>query len=362
MTRAVLLLLLAWAAAAEDYRLALPGYQYEFPRDHFNHPEFQTEWWYYTGNLRSGDGRRFGFELTFFRLAIARDNAAGSPWRLDDLYVAHLALSDIKSGEFHHEERVNRAGPGLAGASFEQRRIWNGNWQVVWAGEPWALRAVTEKYTLELKLVPQKLPVIHGIGGISRKAEGEGNASHYISFTHLEASGELVLDGRRHVLNGTAWMDHEFFTHQLAEDQTGWDWMSIQLDDGSDLMLFQLRRNNRDIDPYSAGTYIDASGRKSHLTADDFTMTPRDAWESPVTRAVYPIRWTVNVPSLGLKLEATTPMANQELAGKSRFSPTYWEGAMDFQGTAKGEPVRGAGYLEMTGYDRPVNLGQRDAR
>ncbi len=322
------------------FAVAKPGYRYEFPRDYYSHPEFRTEWWYWTGNLHDASGRRFGFELTFFRQAVSeKDRAPRSPWDATDLYLAHLALSDISTGRFHHSERVNRAGPGLAGADAMRGAIWNGNWR---AGIT-ELEAINEEFHLRLNFSTSKPPVIHGINGVSPKAAGEGHASHYISFSRLESRGTLTLGGSTFELTGTAWMDHEFFTHQLEADQAGWDWMSIQLDDRTELMLFRLRRKDGSIDPYSAGTYIDAAGRARHLGVADFKITPTgERWNN------YPIAWRVEVPSLGLRLEASTPMRNQELGGDSPFTPKYWEGAMDFKGTRSG-----VGYLEMTGYAGP---------
>lgn len=328
------------------FAVAKPGYRYEFPRDHFSHPEFKTEWWYWTGNLKDKQtGRRFGFELTFFRQAVNEDRAARTPWDAADLYLAHLALSDIESGKFHHQERVSRAGPGLAGVDPARGVIWNGNWQAGLA----RLQAVTEEFTLRLDYSTAKPPVIHGVNGVSPKAAGAGQASHYISFTRLEARGTLDLAGRRFELTGTAWMDHEFFTHQLDGGQTGWDWLSIQLEDSTELMLFQLRRRDGSADPFSAGTYVDASGQARHLAFKDFRLTPTGAKFNS-----YPVGWRIEVPSLDLALDASTPMVNQELTGKSGFTPTYWEGAMDFAGTRAGKRLRGVGYLEMTGYSGPA--------
>src|SRR5690242_12040843 len=168
---------------AAQYQNALPGYRFEFPRDYFNHPEFQTEWWYYTGNLRSADGHRFGFELTFFRQAVSRNPARTSAWDVQDIYVAHLALSDLDGKKFYHAERTNRSGPGIAAADESLGRIWNGNWQIQWRGSDQELSAVDERFQLHLKLHPVKPPVIHGENGVSQKAEGPGHASHYISLT-----------------------------------------------------------------------------------------------------------------------------------------------------------------------------------
>jgi len=347
-SRLLLIVLALNAPAADDsYRLALPGYHFEFPRDHFNHPEFQTEWWYYTGNVRTPEGRRFGFELTFFRQAVSRDQPA-SIWDVRDLWMAHLALSDLDGGEFLHTERLNRSGAGIAGASLEQARVWNGNWNATWTGNSQMLDAVADRFSFNLSLTPEKPPVINGENGVSQKAEGAGKASHYISFTRLKTSGSIVLDGKRFSVEGASWMDHEFFSHQLEASQSGWDWFSLQLDDGSELMLFRLRRAGGALDPYSAGTSVDSQGHSTHLAARDFTVTPGKIWTSPATGGHYPVEWTVEVPSLGFRAKLTTPLVQQEIA--SRAGPTYWEGAIAIEGTRAGRPLRGLGYLEMTGY------------
>ena len=350
------------ALAASPYRVAMPGYRFEFPRDHFDHPDFQTEWWYYTGNLRTSDGRRFGFELTFFRQAVSRETpTAASPWTVRDVYLAHLAVSDIGGAAFHHDERVNRAGPGVAGASAETGRIWNGNWEVRWEEGRQHLQAVADRFTLRLALDSLKPPVVHGREGVSQKAAGQGRGSHYISLTRLRASGSLELDGTRHAVEGTAWMDHEFFTHQLEADQAGWDWFSLQLEDGTELMLFRLRRKDGGVDPFSAGTYTDREGRSRHLAVGDFQMNPAvRRWRSPQTGGVYPVEWQITVPPLRLTLDVHTPLDGQEIVARSQVSPNYWEGAIDVAGSREGRPIRGVGYLEMTGYDKPVRFGSEN--
>ena len=340
---------------AAQYRIALPGYRYEFPRDHFDHPGFQTEWWYYTGNLKSADGQRFGFELTFFRQAISRDPAKTAAWDVKDLYLAHLALSALDSGKFYHTERPNRSGPGIAGVSEALGRIWNGNWQIQWEGNSQKLQAIDERFQLRLILRSEKPPVIHGENGVSRKAEGPGSASHYISLTRLTTSGSIELGGKKFEVTGTSWMDHEFFTHQLEPGQTGWDWLSLQLADHTELMLFHIRRADGSLDPYSAGTYVDAQSKATHLRASDFTLQPLgEKWTSPVTRAVYPIHWKIAIPKLGMELEAKTSLESQEFTGETKLAPAYWEGAIHLAGQRNAQPLSGVGYLEMTGYDRPV--------
>jgi predicted secreted hydrolase len=350
--RLLLFFLAGWSlyAAGPDYRQALPGYRYQFPRDHFDHPEFRTEWWYYTGNLRSGDGHRYGFELVFFRQGQRRgpsDNP--SAWRVDDLYLAHLALTDIDGRRYRYYKRLNRAGPGIAGISFEQGRIWNGNWESQWdtASGTQQLSAVAEDIRFQLRLTPRKPPVINGENGVSRKAEGTGQASYYVSFPRLSVEGTLNGAG----VSGTAWMDHEWFTNQLAPNQAGWDWFSVQLDNDTEFMLFQLRHLDGTIDPYSSGTYIDSNGHATHLSRGQFELQPLEYWTSPKTRARYPIRWRIAIPSLKLTLECAAALPDQELISEDAAGPTYWEGAVSYSGTAQG-----VGYLELTGYTKPMRL------
>lgn len=352
---------LALATSKEgQYKEALPGYRYEFPRDYFNHPDYQTEWWYYTGNVKTKDGRSFGFELTFFRQGASRDAAMNGTWDVRDVYFAHLALSDLDGRRFYHTERANRAGPGIAGASEKEGRIWNGNWSAQWKEGDQELRAVSEEFSLNLGLRPEKPPVINGENGVSQKAKGAGRASHYISLTRLDTTGKILLGGKEFEVTGLAWMDHEFFTHQLEAEQTGWDWLSVQLEDKTELMLFRIRREDGTVDSHSAGTYVDAQGKAQHLSFRDFQLEPEGRrWTSPETQASYPIQWTIVVGKLGINLEITTELESQELSGNETLLPNYWEGAITASGLRGGAPVRGVGYLEMTGYDRPLRLGMR---
>ena len=345
-------LFLAPLFAAPGYRQAAPGYRFQFPRDHFNHPDFQTEWWYYTGNVRAADGHRYGFELVFFRRGAdeqARREAAANPsaWRVEDYFMAHLALTDIDQAGFRYYKRANRAGPGLAGADFARGLIWNGNWRAHWdlAAGTQTLSAVAEGIRFDLRLTPAKPPVVHGENGVSRKSWEEGRASYYVSFTRLEVEGKL--NGAK--VTGTAWMDHEWFTNLLAPAERGWDWFSAQFDDGSELMLFQVRRDDGR-QPYSAGTVIARDGRSTYLKPGDFSLEPLAYWRSPKTAARYPVRWRITIPRFHLQLECTAGVDGQELAG-GKDENTYWEGAAAYAGS-----LRGVGYLEMTGYARPVKL------
>lgn len=360
-SKLLLLAILAPLLFAESWEIAQPGYKFQFPRDHFSHPQYQTEWWYYTGNLRAAGGRRFGFELTFFRQAQklgAQILTSEAPvWRPDQLYLAHFALSDIDGRSFYHSERLHRAGPGLAGASLADQRYWNGNWQVRWlslADSRQQLTAVCERFTLTLLLNPLKPAVIQGENEVLRKGPREGQTSHYIAFTRLQASGELKEANHTHAVSGLAWMDHEFFTEPPANNLTGWDWFSIQLRTNEELMLYRMRGPHGESSPFSSGSYIDAQGKMHFLPAAAFFLTTGATWQSPHSGARYPIAWEIRVPSLNLVLHAKTDLQDQELS--SANAPTYWEGAVTYSGTRRGKSIAGAGYLEMTGYRAPVNL------
>lgn len=332
---------------AKPWAIAAPGHVYQFPRDHFEHPEYRTEWWYWTGNLQGAKGERYGFELVFFRQGQDREEGGNeSRWRVRDWYLAHAAVTRIDQGKFGYEERLNRAGPGVAGASFADRRIWNGNWESRWDGTRQKLTVTAENFRFALQLDPVKPEVVHGIAGISQKAEGAGRASHYVTLPRLRVSG--TLDGE--AVHGEAWMDHEWFTEQLDVSQQGWDWFSAQFDDGTELMLGDLRLRAGGVDSHSAGTFIDRAGNGHHLTAKDFRLTPTEYWKSATTAARYPIAWRVAVPAWGVEVECRAAVRKQELVTKNGGN-SYWEGAVVYQGSK-----RGRGYLEMTGYDKPISF------
>ncbi|MFL6350269.1 MAG: lipocalin-like domain-containing protein [Bryobacteraceae bacterium] len=358
------LLVLLLPAFAVQWQLALPGYRYQFPRDHFSHPDYQTEWWYYTGNLRAADGHRFGFELTFFRQALnvpeSMNANSDATWRPDQIYLAHLALSDIDGREFYHTERLNRAGPGLAGIDAHPPRYWNGNWQVRWVSTATGaqkLEAVCRRFTLQLDLTSEKPLVIHGENGVSQKGPKLGQASHYISFTRLRAAGRLCRNGPPVAVTGLAWMDHEFFTEQLDSTDAGWDWFAIQLQSNEELMLYRLRKKAGQPDRYSSGTYIDARGEAHFFNASQFSLSPGARWQSPNSGARYPLEWKISIPSVDLELSERTSLQNQELFSKDQTFPSYWEGAVTYSGHIHAQAVNGVGYLEMTGYDTSAQLG-----
>lgn len=361
---AALSLLSVFLLSAQQWQLALPGYRFEFPRDHFSHPAYQTEWWYYTGNLQGSAGHRYGFELTFFRQAqppALTSASSGNPtWQPDQIYLAHLAFSDLSGQTFYHAERLHRAGPGLAGAGLADGRYWNGNWQVRWTslpGNQQSLVAVSDRFTLTLDLRPLKAPVIQGQGGVSRKGPARGEASHYVSFTRIAASGRLQRNDSSEPVAGVAWMDHEFFTEPPHSDLAGWDWFAIQLDSNEELMLYRLRTRSGVPNAFSSGSYVDPQGAVHFLAAADFTLTPGQLWQSPHSQTRYPVVWNISVPALRLSITAETALKDQELWSRNSASPPYWEGAVTYRGTLRDQPIAGRGYLEMTGYGEPISLG-----
>ncbi len=334
---------------------------FSFPQDHGPHPEFQTEWWYYTGNLQSAEGRRFGFQLTFFRRALlppGRLAARASDWAAGQVYMAHFALSDVDGGQHQAFERLQRGAAGLAGAQAAPFQVWLDDWQVVEAAAPapcahpnagpcaYRLQAAQDGLALDLRLVDTKGPALQGDQGFSRKGAGAGQASYYYSLTRLESAGTIQLAGQTYAVSGLSWMDHEFSTSALSKDQVGWDWFSIQLDDGSELMLFQIRRADGSLDPYSSGAWIAPNGQVSPLQRDDFQLDVTARWDSPRSGASYPAGWRLNVPRLGLALEVRPRLADQEL----NLSYAYWEGAVAVSGSSGGQSVAGSGYVELTGY------------
>ncbi|HKV40295.1 MAG TPA: lipocalin-like domain-containing protein [Blastocatellia bacterium] len=345
------------SSTPEDWKVAEPGYRFAFPQDHASHEAYRIEWWYYTGNLLSSDGRRFGYQLTFFRTGIVANPANPSRWTVRDLYLAHFALSDIRDRSFHYFELLNRAGIGWAGAAASSYNVWNGEWSVRLDGGDHVLSAADGGYSLDLRLKPLKPETINGENGLSRKGPAPGNASHYYSITRLATRGTLVLGGERFQVTGLSWMDHEFGTSFLEPGQTGWDWFSIQMDDGRDLMLFEIRRANGAMDTYSSGTITAADGAASRVDSGQFSLAPGDRWRSPASGAFYPISWSIEIPGHALKLEAKAAFPDQELRTTESTGVTYWEGSIEVTGQAAGGPVHGRGYLEMTGYAGPGIAG-----
>ena len=334
---------------AASWRQAEAGYRFSFPRDHASHPEFKIEWWYYTGNVEAADGRRFGYQVTFFRVGVDLAPVNPSRWAVRDLYMTHLAVSDPVDGRYRFDERLTRGGPGLAGAATDRYRVWNDDWTASLDDRGrHVIRAASRSAAVDLVLDEGKPPVINGIDGISQKGGRPGNASHYYSLTRMPTRGAIVIDGERFNVVGHSWMDHEFGTTFLEPEQQGWDWVAIQLGDGRELMLYQLRRADGSRDSRSSGTIVDQQGRSIHLAVADFTLDGGPKVRAP-SGAMYPTRWAIRVPREQLTLDVTTPLDNQELSTQAA-GISYWEGMIDVRGTSHGVPISGRGYLEMTGY------------
>ena len=349
MSKLILAFLIA-VQALSPWKQATAGYTFAFPRDHASHPDYKIEWWYYTGNHNAADGRRFGYQITFFRVGIDHTPVNPSKWAVRDLYMTHLAISDAKGQRYRYAEKLSRGGPGLAGAETGRYRVWNDDWSAELIGNQHQLRATGSEAGVALTLDEGKRPAINGIDGISQKGAAAGNASHYYSMTRMPTKGTLVIDGERIAVTGESWMDHEFGTSFLEPEQRGWDWMSIQLSDNRELMLYQLRRADGSRDPRSSATLVDQAGKTTHLVNADFTMTPGKATFTSKNGAVYPVEWAVSIPSQRIELTVTTPLKDQELSLVGSTGIAYWEGIIDVNGRSGSQAVRGSGYLEMTGY------------
>jgi predicted secreted hydrolase len=333
------------------WKYATAGYKFEFPRDHASHPDYKIEWWYYTGNVKAADGRRFGYQVTFFRVGVDHTPSNPSRWAIRDLHMTHLAVSDATGRRYRYSEKLSRGGPGLAGARTDRYHVWNDDWTATLDDKGHhVLRANSPQAAIDLSLAEGKPPAINGVNGISQKGAQAGNASHYYSLTRMPTTGTIAIDGEKFTVTGDSWMDHEFGTSFLEPEQRGWDWLSIQLSDGRELMLYQLRRADGSRDPRSSGTIVDRSGRSSHLANDDFTLTPGRRQFTSKNGAVYPIEWIVGIPSQHLDLTVTTPLDDQELSLERSTGIAYWEGMIDVAGKTGGVAVTGSGYLEMTGY------------
>jgi predicted secreted hydrolase len=349
---AVVIAVCYFVLCAFVYQLALPGRKITFPRDHFSHPDFKTEWWYYTGHLKTEQGEPYGYQVTFFRYGL-RDRQtedAENPPLFTDLYLAHFALSDKRGRRFTFDERANRGYNGKAGALTDRYRVWNEDWKVEGKANSHFIEVRSREAALKLELTLLKPPVLHGLDGLSQKGEGEGRASYYYSLTRLKAAGELTVGGRTTRVLGETWMDHEFASNQLAENQVGWDWFSLQLDNQTEIMLYQLRRKDGSVDPYSSGTMVYENGSARHLKLADFKVEVLERWKSPKSGAVYPMKWQVTIPSESLQLTVVPFFPGQELDTRKSTQVTYWEGAAEVTGTRRQDPVNGMGYVEMTGY------------
>ncbi len=335
----------------DGFRRVKPGTPLVFPQDHGAHPEYQTEWWYFTGNLWSEDGREFGYQLTFFRRALSPqliNTNRGSEWLTNQVYMAHFAVADVKNSYFKATERLERGAVGLAGAETNPFfSVWLRNWRVDQVDEKtFQLSAHEGSIGLRLNLSDQKGIVLQGVNGYSQKGSEEGNASMYYSFTRLSSVGEIHSGETVYRVSGYSWMDHEFSTSALARDQVGWDWFALQFDDGSELMIYTIRNEKGEIDPFSKGVFIDKDQSITHLESTQFQIQVKSRWRSEKSGGVYPAEWLILIPDLNLELTVKPKIPNQELL----VSVIYWEGAVSVSGVRSTRPILGWGYAELTGY------------
>ncbi len=354
------------ALLGQEFKRALPGRTFSFPQDHFSHPEFKTEWWYYSGHLYSQDKKSYGYQLTFFRTGLNRETKnQKSKWSIRDLYFAHLAITDESKKKFGYLEKISRGSLGEAGASVYKTnektfRIWIEDWSVEGTGpamQNHLLKTGDKNFGIELMLGPEKNPIVHGQNGISQKAEGEGYASHYYSITRLKTEGKILLQNKEIPVHGISWMDHEFGSSQLKEYQAGWDWFSLQLANGTELMFYQIRWKDGKLDPYSSGTIIFPDGTHQHLSKEDFQIEVLDRWKSSKSGAIYPSKWKISVPRHKIELILSPTVKDQELITKESTLVTYWEGSTKVEGKYQGNPINGMGYAELTGYAGAFSKG-----
>ena len=336
--------------ASFEWTKAINPRAFSFPEDHGSHNDFRIEWWYYTGNLTSENGHRLGYQLTFFRTGIQRETENSSRWVAHDIYLAHFAVSDIANQKHYSAQQSRRAGIDAAGAETGKLKVWNGDWQVYEQDGVHHLAARQDKFAIDLELDTGKGIVLQGQEGLSKKGAAEGNASYYYSMTRMPTQGTITVGDSIHKVEGNSWMDHEFSTSFLEEGQRGWDWFSIQLDNETELMLYQMRRSDESSDPFSSGSVIYQDGTRTELTATDFCLTPGRIWRSPSTGANYPMEWVLEIKSLGIELQVEATFDEQEMTTEATTGIAYWEGAIDVKGVSEGIPIRGQGYLELTGY------------
>jgi predicted secreted hydrolase len=340
-----------WIADTEGYERAEGDRIFNFPADHGPHADYQTEWWYYTGTLETEDGRGFGYQLTFFRRALQPPDDRqdrSSPWAVEQIYMAHFTITNIQEEDFRFYERLERGAADLAGAEADPfYQVWLGDWSVEQLDSTtYHLLASADGLRLDLVLDDQKGVVLQGDNGYSRKGDLPGNASYYYSLTDMHTQGTLDWLGEEFIVQGKSWMDHEFSTSALAPEQIGWDWFALHLSDGSELMVYTVRRKDGSIDPLSTGTMIDPEGNIQSLQRQDFEIDVLTTWRSPHSGGVYPAEWAVRVPSENLYLEVTPVIPDQELM----LSFVYWEGAVRVVGEHQGASLKGNGYVELTGY------------
>ena len=384
---------LVYSQEAAAFKQAIEPRTLQFPQDHASHPGFQTEWWYFTGNLKDEAGREFGYQFTIFRRAVspqpAVERGRTSAWAIEDVYVGHLAISDVGGKTFRFQEEARRGVLDVAGAttnephprplpasqggekgeaagagrprSMDGIRVWMGKWEMLRTEHGFALKAESSGLALQLELDETMAPVCHGRPGeegLSRKGPQPGQASYYYSIPQLKTRGTIMLNGSTmKIASGVSWMDHEFGSNQLSADQAGWDWFSIQLNDGSALMLYMLRNKDGSLEPNSSGTWVDASGKATYLPLGAIKLTHGRTWKSAFSGGEYTLGWKIELPAQKVVLNLDAAQDDQEVRAAKTSRVSYYEGAVRVSGSAGEKAVSGNGYLEITGAP-----GQKETR
>jgi predicted secreted hydrolase len=340
---------------ASGFARAIEPWDWQFPQDFGPHPEFQTEWWYYTGNLATDEGRRFGFQFTIFRRAIEpQARVSDSEWRTNQVYMAHFTMTDVAGEQFYHAERFSRDSAGLAGSQIDPvYKVWLENWQVE-ALDPQAQRTRittrTDEVALDVTLEQVKRPALQGENGLSPKGPEPGNASYYYSLSRLLTEGIVAIGDETFEVTGNTWKDHEFSTRALPENALGWDWFGLIFDDGREMTIGRIRLADGSDRTYggtnSSALLIEGDGTERYVPAENFHMEELGTWESPHSGAVYPSGWRITITDTGtgevMNFTLTPLLEDQELYGNGIV---YWEGAVRIDGD-----VTGYGYAELTGY------------
>lgn len=342
--------------AEEGFLLAKPGYEFSFPRDHGAHENYKTEWWYFTGNMADQSGTEFGYQFTIFRHQLITPRATDSPastLATPNIYLGHFAVSNISEGVHRHDERLARPELGQASVSFEKMNLDLKNWTLTQSADETitlSASAPEKQFAVNLAMKPNKALVLNGNNGVHVKSSNQDQASYYYSYTNLQTTGTVTWDETTHTVSGRSWMDHEFGSSWLSDDEAGWDWFAIQLENGVDLMIYQLRKSNGTPVSTSEGTIVFADGTKRSLKQEERTMTPLRTWESPETEGEYPVEWLIELPEFESTLTIKARFPEQEMLTKQSTGSSYWEGAISAAGTWAGAPVAGKGYLELVGY------------
>lgn len=338
---------------SENFSKAVEKRKFVFPDDHGPHPDFRTEWWYFTGNLTSEDNREFGYQFTIFRTALSKEKTKrNSIWNSNQIYMAHFAVTDIDGNNFYFDEKFSREGNNLAGAKVNPLRVWLEDWQIVQTDNKTSfdlpeisINAKSEKFEINFRLEAVKSFVLQGDEGLSQKGKQPGNASYYYSYTRLKTEGKIILDEKEFSVNGFSWMDREWSTSALSEDQAGWDWFALQLDDNTEIMYYQMRKNDGTSDIFSKGVYVNIDGSSQLIKKDDVVLEVTDYWESPDGEK-YPSDWRLQIPEKEIELTITPVIKNQLMD----VAVKYWEGSVKIDGTKSGSKITGRGYVELTGY------------